>query len=44
MSVKVGEKSPEFLLPATLKNEIKMSNYIGKNVILYFYPKDNTPG
>jgi peroxiredoxin Q/BCP len=35
---------PDFELPATSGTNFKLSNYIGKNVIIYFYPKDNTPG
>ena len=35
---------PDFELPATSGTNFKLSNYIGKNLIIYFYPKDNTPG
>lgn len=35
---------PDFELPATSGTNFKLSSYIGKNVIIYFYPKDNTPG
>ncbi|MGJ8620387.1 MAG: peroxiredoxin [Methylophilaceae bacterium] len=35
---------PEFELPATSGSTFKLSDYIGKNLIVYFYPKDSTPG
>lgn len=34
----------DFELPATSGKTFKLSNFIGKNLILYFYPKDSTPG
>jgi len=41
----VGKKAPAFTLPASTGTKIKLSDYAGKqNVILYFYPRDNTPG
>lgn len=40
----VGEKAPEVLGTNENGQEILLSNYKGKKVILYFYPKDNTPG
>lgn len=42
--IKVGKKVPEFSLPATGGRIEKLSDHKGRNVILYFYPKDNTPG
>lgn len=39
-----GMKAPEFTLMGSDNKEHKLSDYIGKKVILYFYPKDNTPG
>jgi len=42
--VTVGKKVPDFKLPATGEQEIALSDFRGKNVVLYFYPKDNTPG
>lgn len=33
-----------FILPSTSGEEFSLANYIGKNVIIYFYPKDDTPG
>lgn len=42
--LEVGTKAPDFELPDQDGNMHKLSDYIGKKVILYFYPKDNTPG
>jgi peroxiredoxin Q/BCP len=42
--VKVGDKAPEFRLPADDGREIALVNFRGKNVILYFFPKALTPG
>ncbi|MBE6072232.1 MAG: peroxiredoxin [Clostridium butyricum] len=39
-----GMKAPDFTLMGSDKKEHKLSDYVGKKVILYFYPKDNTPG
>lgn len=44
MAVKVGEKVKDFTLPATGDKDISLSDFQGKPVVLYFYPKDNTPG
>ena len=44
MTVEVNKKVPAFNLPATGEQSIRLSSLKGKNVILYFYPKDNTPG
>ena len=43
-TVAVGRKVKDFKLPATGEQTIRLSNLKGKNVVLYFYPKDNTPG
>lgn len=40
----LNQPVPDFEAPATGDQTIKLSNYRGKKVILYFYPKDNTPG
>lgn len=42
--LKVGDKAPEFCLPDKDEKEICLKNYQGKYLVLYFYPKDNTPG
>ena len=44
MAVEVGKKVPPFSLPATGEQEIALGNFKGMNVVLYFYPKDSTPG
>lgn len=44
MKLKVGELAPDFILPDQNGKEHKLSNYRSKWVLLYFYPKDNTPG
>ncbi len=40
----VGQKAPAFTLPSTEGVDIKSSSLLGKKVVLYFYPKDATPG
>jgi peroxiredoxin Q/BCP len=40
----IGDKAPDFTLPTDNFEDFALSNYKGKNVVLYFYPKDNTPG
>lgn len=42
--IAVGKKVPDFTLPATGEQKISLNNFKGKNVVLYFYPKDSTPG
>lgn len=44
MKLKVGDVAPDFVLPDQNGKEHKLSNYKGKWVLIYFYPKDNTPG
>ncbi len=39
-----GIKAPDFSLPDKDGNEVTLSSFLGKKVVLYFYPKDNTPG
>jgi peroxiredoxin Q/BCP len=41
---KVGERAPNFQLPSTEGKVFTLQDYAGKHVILYFYPKDDTPG
>ncbi len=37
-------EAKEFRLPASNGKDVSLKDFLGKNVILYFYPKDNTPG
>ncbi len=39
-----GMKAPDFTLPDADGKEVTLSSFLGQKVILYFYPKDNTPG
>ena len=41
---KVGDVAPDFRLPSTRGKEMTLKEHKGKDVILYFYPKDDTPG
>ena len=43
-ALKVGDPAPEFTLPAEDGRQVSLSDYRGKRVVLYFYPKDDTPG
>lgn len=42
--LEIGMKAPEFTLTDKDGNTVRLSDYLGKKVVLYFYPKDNTPG
>jgi peroxiredoxin Q/BCP len=42
--IEVGKKAPDFKLISDKGKEVSLKDYLGKKVILYFYPKDNTPG
>ncbi|MEQ8733549.1 MAG: thioredoxin-dependent thiol peroxidase [Rhodospirillaceae bacterium] len=44
MTTEIGKKAPDFNLPATGKKKISLKSLRGKKVIIYFYPKDDTPG
>ncbi|MGZ8829277.1 MAG: thioredoxin-dependent thiol peroxidase [Thermoanaerobaculia bacterium] len=41
---KVGDVAPDFQLPSTRGKDVRLKEFKGKDVILYFYPKDDTPG
>jgi peroxiredoxin Q/BCP len=43
-SLTVGMMAPEFALPSTLGRKVTLNEFRGKRVIIYFYPKDDTPG
>lgn len=42
--IEEGQKAPNFILPDENGNEVSLNSFQGKKVVLYFYPKDNTPG
>ncbi|MEG1108715.1 MAG: thioredoxin-dependent thiol peroxidase [Oscillospiraceae bacterium] len=42
--LEVGTKAPNFTLPDKDGNVVSLADFAGKKVVLYFYPKDNTPG
>ncbi len=42
--LETGVKAPDFTLLDQKGNEVSLSGFLGKKVVLYFYPKDNTPG
>jgi thioredoxin-dependent peroxiredoxin len=42
--LKVGDKAPDFSLPTDTGTALKLSKLKGKPVVIYFYPKDDTPG
>ena len=42
--VKEGGKAPGFTLPSSEGGEVSLKDFAGKTVVLYFYPKDDTPG
>ncbi len=42
--IKEGIKAPAFTLPDQNGNKVSLSDFIGKNIVLYFYPKDDTSG
>ncbi len=42
--VQVGDVAPDFTLPDQSGAQISLKDFLGKNIVMYFYPKDNTPG
>jgi thioredoxin-dependent peroxiredoxin len=42
--IEVGKKAPAFSLPADSGSKVSLADYAGKRLVLYFYPKDDTPG
>ena len=44
MTVETGQPAPDFSAPATGDQTLSLSDFQGKTLVLYFYPKDNTPG
>ncbi len=44
MTIEIGRMAPDFTCEASNGEKVKLSDFRGKNVVLYFYPKDMTPG
>ena len=42
--LKIGDKAPDFAVTDDSGSTVSLRDYRGKNLILYFYPKANTPG
>jgi len=43
-SPEIGQTSPDFKLPATGGETVSLASFAGKKIVLYFYPRDDTPG
>jgi thioredoxin-dependent peroxiredoxin len=44
MTLKIGDLAPDFSLPDAQGNQLRLEDLRGRRVVLYFYPRDNTPG
>lgn len=44
MSLEAGQAAPDFRLPATGGVDVSLEQHRGRTVVLFFYPKDDTPG
>ena len=44
LKLKVGDKAPDFSAATNGGGTVKLADFKGKNIVLYFYPKDDTPG
>ncbi len=42
--LKIGDKAPAFHLKNDAGKDVSLSDFLGKRVVLFFYPKANTPG
>ena len=42
--LEIGMKAPQFTLKDAKGEDISLTDFLGKKVVLYFYPRDNTPG
>ena len=42
--LKINTKAPNFILPSTSKKKYSLNDSLGKYIVIYFYPKDDTPG
>ena len=43
-ALQTGDKAPDFTLPSDGSGKVSLKDYSGQTVVLYFYPKDDTPG
>ena len=44
MTLQIGDQAPHFKLPNDNNDDVSLKNYSGQKLVLYFYPKDDTPG
>jgi peroxiredoxin Q/BCP len=44
MLLNVGDKAPDFTLPDANENDVSLKDYSGRKLVLWFFPKANTPG
>ena len=44
MTIEAGQTAPDFMLPDDTGKARRLADYAGQPVVLYFYPKDDTPG
>jgi thioredoxin-dependent peroxiredoxin len=44
MNLKIGDPAPQFSLPDAEGHLVNLADFLGKPVVIYFYPRDNTPG
>jgi thioredoxin-dependent peroxiredoxin len=42
--LKIGQKAPDFTLKTDAGSEVSLKDFMGKRVVLFFFPKANTPG
>ena len=42
--LKIGDKAPSFTLPDINENLVSLNNFLGKKIVLWFFPKASTPG
>ncbi|SDK75940.1 AhpC/TSA family protein [Natronincola ferrireducens] len=42
--VEIGKKAPDFTLPSDIGEEMSLNEFKGKNIVVFFYPKDHTAG